>query len=129
MIKDEWIGMLEDAIVHDYKFRRGLNIHNQGLVFDFEFEKNGNEFTSYALVEGSYDNYYNTSVYIKKDKNIYISLDSKQEKIYLAHFLKAKKEISEEIQTSGFNKSQIKILSILTRLRQICCHPSLFIDN
>jgi len=34
-----------------------------------------------------------------------------------------------ELQTNGFEKSQIKILSLLTRLRQICCHPSLFIEN
>ena len=39
------------------------------------------------------------------------------------------KIISEEIQENGIEKSQIKILALLTRLRQICCHPSLFIDN
>ena len=30
---------------------------------------------------------------------------------------------------NGFEKSHIQILSALTRLRQICCHPSLFLDN
>ena len=40
-----------------------------------------------------------------------------------------KKEIMQEIETQGFEKSQIKILSLLTRLRQICCHPALFIEN
>ena len=30
---------------------------------------------------------------------------------------------------NGFEKSQIKILAALTRLRQICCHPGLFIED
>ena len=30
---------------------------------------------------------------------------------------------------TGFQNSQIKILAILTRLRQICCDPSLFLEN
>ena len=34
-----------------------------------------------------------------------------------------------EIGANGFEKSQIKILALLTRLRQICCHPSLFISD
>ena len=30
---------------------------------------------------------------------------------------------------NGFEKSQIMVLAALTRLRQICCHPGLFIEN
>lgn len=56
-------------------------------------------------------------------------MTSEQAKIYSAYLMKAKKEFESEIQANGFEKSQIKILSILTRLRQICCHPSLFIEN
>ena len=33
------------------------------------------------------------------------------------------------MQESGFNQNRMKILAGLTRLRQICCHPSLFIEN
>ncbi len=66
---------------------------------------------------------------LKQEKNVYISLDGDQEKIYMAYLLEAKKEISREIGINGFNKSQIKILSILTKLRQICCDPNLFVEN
>ncbi len=66
---------------------------------------------------------------LKQERNVYISLEGEQEKIYMAYLLKAKKEIKKEIATSGFNKSHIKILSILTKLRQICCHPDLFVEN
>ncbi|HWR41525.1 DEAD/DEAH box helicase [Sporomusa sp.] len=52
-----------------------------------------------------------------------------QAKLYAAWLLKAKSEFEAEVSANGFEKSQIKILSLLTRLRQICCHPSLFIEN
>ena len=52
-----------------------------------------------------------------------------QEEIYLSYLTQAKKSAMEEIRENGIEKSQIKILALLTRLRQICCHPSLFIEN
>lgn len=66
------------------------------------------------------------------DKTISIlnnEMGEEQNKLYLSYLIQAKKEIQDEINFNGFEKSQIKILSILTRLRQICCHPSLFIEN
>ena len=56
-------------------------------------------------------------------------MNEEQRKIYMSYLLQAKQDISEQIDMNGFEKSQIKILAALTRLRQICCHPSLFIDN
>ena len=52
-----------------------------------------------------------------------------QKDIYLSYLARAKKNAMEEIKENGIEKSQIKILALLTRLRQICCHPSLFIEN
>jgi SNF2 family DNA or RNA helicase len=52
-----------------------------------------------------------------------------QTQLYAGWLLKAQAEFESEVEQHGFQKSQIKILSLLTRLRQICCHPSLFIDN
>ena len=56
-------------------------------------------------------------------------MKEEQEKIYLNYLLQAKKEVTETIETKGFEKSHIQILVALTRLRQICCHPSLFIKD
>ena len=57
------------------------------------------------------------------------SMYGEQKELYLAYLMQAKQELQETIKIDGFEKSQMKILSILTRLRQICCHPSLFIQN
>lgn len=56
-------------------------------------------------------------------------MEEEQRKIYLAYLAQAKQELQNEINVNGFEKNQIKILAALTRLRQICCHPKLFIDD
>lgn len=56
-------------------------------------------------------------------------MEEEQKNIYLSYLLQAKQELQNEINVKGYEKSQIKILAALTRLRQICCHPSLFIEN
>ena len=56
-------------------------------------------------------------------------MTEEQEKIYLSYLAEARDELHNEIEDKGFEQSRIKILALLTRLRQICCHPSLFISN
>ena len=57
------------------------------------------------------------------------TMDDEQEKIYMSYLAKAKQEVADQIKLNGFEKSQIMILAALTRLRQICCHPGLFISD
>ena len=56
-------------------------------------------------------------------------MEEEQRKIYLSYLVQAKQELQDEININGYEKSQMKILAALTRLRQICCHPGLFIEN
>ncbi|MDD4602036.1 hypothetical protein SDC9_11492 [bioreactor metagenome] len=56
-------------------------------------------------------------------------MTEEQTKAYAAWLIKARTEFENEVQANGMGQSHIKILSLLTRLRQICCHPALFIDN
>lgn len=65
----------------------------------------------------------------KIEQQIVVDMTVEQRKIYLAYLQAIKGEIEEEISISGFNRSQIKILAGLTRLRQICCHPGMFVEN
>ena len=60
----------------------------------------------------------------KFEQVIYAPMSEEQEKVYNATLLQARDKI---IQTGGENK--MYIFSMLTRLRQICCHPSLYIDS
>lgn len=56
-------------------------------------------------------------------------MEEEQTKIYNSYLVQAKKEVNDELTKNPLGKSHIKILALLTRLRQVCCHPSLFIDN
>ena len=66
------------------------------------------------------------------DKTITVlnnEMQDEQQKLYLSYLQNAKLEAMEEINANGFQKSQIKILALLMRLRQICCHPSIFLND
>ncbi|MFZ7945894.1 SNF2 helicase associated domain-containing protein [Neobacillus sp. 19] len=56
-------------------------------------------------------------------------LTKPQKELYLAYLEKIKSETTDSLQGEGFQKSRMKILAGLTRLRQLCCHPSLFLEN
>jgi SNF2 family DNA or RNA helicase len=65
----------------------------------------------------------------KIETKLSCEMTTEQKKIYLAYLARARDEFESEIATGGFEKSRIKILALLTRLRQICCHPSLFLED
>lgn len=65
----------------------------------------------------------------KIENNVYIELNEEQKKIYVAQLEKTKRQIDEALNSEGFMKSQILILSLLTKLRQICVDPRLLIDG
>lgn len=65
----------------------------------------------------------------KIEHKIIIDLNNEQKKLYAAYVQELKQDMHKEILEKGFKKSKIKILSLLTRLRQICCDPSMFIKD
>ncbi|QYR20207.1 DEAD/DEAH box helicase [Paenibacillus sp. sptzw28] len=56
-------------------------------------------------------------------------LQTEQKKLYAAYLERLQKDTLRELEKEGFQKSRIKILAGITRLRQLCCHPSLFVEN
>ncbi len=65
----------------------------------------------------------------KTERKMITDMTDEQKEVYLSYLENMKKEINNEISKNGFEKSRMMILASLTRLRQICCHPSTFIDN
>jgi superfamily II DNA or RNA helicase len=55
----------------------------------------------------------------------YCALRDEQHALYQAAAKQAKKELSDLVEREGFDKARLHILTTLTRLKQICCHPSL----
>ncbi|MEH7275706.1 DEAD/DEAH box helicase [Neobacillus vireti] len=58
-----------------------------------------------------------------------VELLPEQKKLYAAYLAKLRHDTLKHLDKDTLRKNKIKILAGLTRLRQICCHPSLFIDG
>jgi SNF2 family DNA or RNA helicase len=52
-----------------------------------------------------------------------------QKKLYAAYLAKLRHDTLKHLDKDTLKKNRIKILAGLTRLRQICCHPALFVDH
>lgn len=52
-----------------------------------------------------------------------------QKKLYVAYLAKLQQETLKHLNDNSLQQNKIKILAGLTRLRQICCHPALFIED
>lgn len=50
-----------------------------------------------------------------------------QKKLYAAYLAKLREDTLKHLDKDTLRKNRIKILAGLTRLRQICCHPALFV--
>ena len=65
----------------------------------------------------------------KTEMVIYSELQVEQKKLYAAHLAELKHDALKHLKKKTFRKNRIKFLAGLTRLRQLCCHPSLFVEG
>ncbi|AIQ49031.1 helicase SNF [Paenibacillus sp. FSL R7-0273] len=52
-----------------------------------------------------------------------------QKKLYVAYLARLRKEALKHLDNEGFGHGRIKVLAGITRLRQLCCHPALFVED
>lgn len=64
----------------------------------------------------------------KQENIVYSALTGEQKKLYKASVAKLIKKIDLQSE-SEFNSSKMTVLSEITKLRQICCHPALLYSN
>lgn len=65
----------------------------------------------------------------KIEEKILTDMTEEQWKVYLSYLESVRSDLYSDIQSPGVPQNRMRILAALTRLRQICCHPSTFIDN
>lgn len=61
----------------------------------------------------------------KKESILYADLSDDQKQLYQDIVAQNRQMISQRIEDLGFPKARFHIFSLLTKLRQICCHPAL----
>ena len=62
------------------------------------------------------------------ETNYYNELSKEQKEVYLAQLEQIQKTLAQ-MNSDEFKKNRISILAGLTRLRQICCSPQLYLDD
>lgn len=65
----------------------------------------------------------------KVEHTMMIELDEESRKLYMANVALIRKDLAKNFKEKGFDNSKIMILSMLTRLRQLCCDPRLLYEN
>jgi len=66
----------------------------------------------------------------KSVENLYVDMTKKQTALYEKYYQAARAEALAVMgDESRFQRNRLEILTILLRLRQICCHPHLVVDD
>ncbi|MEM5593783.1 SNF2-related protein [Niallia circulans] len=65
----------------------------------------------------------------KREWSEIVELLPEQKRLYAAYLAKLRHDALKHLNKETLRKNKIRILAGLTRLRQICCHPALFVDN
>ena len=64
----------------------------------------------------------------KIEEVYYAQADKEQQELYDARVQNLKHELASDTDDE-FNEKRMRVLQELTKLRQLCCHPSLLLDN
>lgn len=64
----------------------------------------------------------------KLEENVFARMEGEQRELYDAHVLRMRQMLDGKTEQE-FKKDKIQILAELTRLRQLCCDPSLLLDS
>ncbi|HIU14744.1 MAG TPA: DEAD/DEAH box helicase, partial [Candidatus Fimiplasma intestinipullorum] len=65
----------------------------------------------------------------KTETKITVEMTPRQKNVYQALLLEAKQLLDQKINQDGFEKSKLLMLNLMTRLRQVCCHPKLYLES
>ncbi len=65
----------------------------------------------------------------KINHKLLVGMTEEQERLYNSYAAASQKELRREIELLGFENNRMKILAVLTRLRQLCCYPGAFVEG
>lgn len=65
----------------------------------------------------------------KVENTLLVELEDEARKLYMANVAMIRNDLQASFARSGLPKSRMMVLSMLTRLRQLCCDPRLLYEN
>ncbi len=65
----------------------------------------------------------------KREQSLYAAMTPEQERIYNQLLETLRSHVGEALSSGSLPRARMQVLSILLKLRQVCCHPKLFLDD
>lgn len=65
----------------------------------------------------------------KIETTMHCELTKTQRETYVAYLNRIKEETAGQLRQGNFQQNRMNILANLTRLRQLCCHPGMFLEE
>ncbi|HPJ02300.1 MAG TPA: SNF2-related protein [Candidatus Limiplasma sp.] len=65
----------------------------------------------------------------KHEQSLYAAMTPEQERIYNQLLETLRSHVGEALESGSLPRARMQVLSILLKLRQVCCHPKLFLED
>ncbi len=65
----------------------------------------------------------------KREQSLYAAMTPEQERVYRQLMETLRLHVGEALKSGSLPRARMQVLSILLKLRQVCCHPRLFLPD
>ncbi len=65
----------------------------------------------------------------KHEQSLYAAMTPEQERVYTQLLETLRSHVGEALESGSLPRARMQVLSILLKLRQVCCHPKLFLED
>ncbi len=65
----------------------------------------------------------------KREQSLYAAMTPEQERVYRQLLETLRAHVSEALASGSLPRARMQVLSVLLKLRQVCCHPRLFLPD
>ena len=65
----------------------------------------------------------------KLERTVFTEMTPEQKRVYQAGLLRRREQVERLLSDRGWEKSRAEVLSAITEMRQICCHPGLCLPD
>ncbi|NLO84677.1 MAG: hypothetical protein GX096_04500 [Clostridiales bacterium] len=65
----------------------------------------------------------------KHEQSMYAAMTSEQERVYNSLMMTLREHVGQALDEGSLPRARMQVLSILLKLRQVCCHPKLFLPD
>ena len=65
----------------------------------------------------------------KQEQYLYAAMPPEQEQVYNSLLFSLREHVGQALEDGSLPRARMQVLSVLLKMRQVCCHPKLFLDN